>query len=125
MKAKEKINGSLCACSCRLSTVAINCMAKGLLESYSPRSLIEPSRVDSIELWELLQDLEIISGAVEVLPEGVEWADMAHGKVVLSEATYNNALHGDGRARFTIVHEIKHGLYHASQLQEMLKIRIG
>jgi Zn-dependent peptidase ImmA (M78 family) len=49
--------------------------------------------------------------------EGVTWPD---GRVIVSEATYRGAYQGNGRDRFTIVHETYHGIRHRTQIRTKL-----
>ena len=67
----------------------------------------------------LVDEYGLDTGVEELSPgvEGITWPD---GRVILDEVTYRNAMHDDGRARFTVAHECFHGLRHRKQIRKSL-----
>lgn len=106
-----------------MSTKQIDELAKRFLRKHSLHCLQEPQRIDCIEIWESLGDedspYEGLDPMVEVLPQGVEGRTWPDGRIILDEATYEAAIVGDGRARFTVMHEVMHGIHHMPQIRRM------
>lgn len=86
-----------------------------------PKLLTTPGRLPVIKLFDdvLYSKYELETG-VDDLPVGVEGMTWPDGRVLVSESTYELAIRGEGRARFTIVHEGYHGLAHRHQLAQVL-----
>ncbi len=93
--------------------------AEDLLRRCYPEFLQRPGRFPAVRFFHDLED-HGLDPAVELLSAGVEGITWPDGRVVLSEDTYRGACRGDGRCRFTVVHEGCHGLFHRSQLRHAL-----
>ena len=78
-----------------------------------------PGRLPVLKCFDLLSDYGLDPGVAE-LSEGDEGISYPDGRVLLSEKTYRGAHAGNGRDRFTVVHECYHGLYHRHQIQHAL-----
>ena len=94
--------------------------AEAFLARHMPERLVVPGKTDVIEAFELLGDVYDLKPGVAELSDGVEGMTWPDGRVQVSEETYSRALQGHGRARFTIVHETYHGLYHRDQIKRVL-----
>ena len=64
-----------------------------------------------LHTFECLDEIGLTPG-VDELSDGVEGITWPDGRVMLSEKTYCDAVDGNGRARFTVAHEIAHALHH-------------
>lgn len=106
-----------------MSTKEVEALALNIVKWHSPHCLHEPQRLDCIEIWERLGDDDSpykgLSPKVEILPPGVEGRTWPDGRIILAQTTYEAALEGDGRARFTVMHEVMHAIRHIAQLRKM------
>lgn len=83
----------------------------------APQLLSTPGRLDVIDVFERIdQFYPWLTPAVEHLPQGRAGETRLDGTIALSEQTYNEAVRGIGRARFTVTHELVHGLLHVGQM---------
>jgi len=105
------------------STAEVEAEAEGVMRRFDPRRISEPSALDVISYWEFLEDSKInrhIVTEVVELPDEMEGRTFPNGTVQISVETYEGAVRGVPRCRFTIPHEGYHGLFHAPQLQRAL-----
>lgn len=101
------------------SRAQIEVEAIGCLKRWFPDHLRRSQPLDVLKFFDHLADCGLDPG-VEVLSSGVEGITLPTGEVLLSEDTYLGAAKGQGRHRFTVVHECCHGLFHRQQLQSAL-----
>lgn len=94
--------------------------AESFLAKHFPERLVKPGRTDVLEMWELLGDVYDLEPGVAELSDGVEGMTWPDGRVQVNEATYRGAHRGQGRPRFTMCHEVYHGLAHRSQIRRVL-----
>ncbi len=85
-------------------------------------------RVQALNLAEFFEfDLKKLYGyeyQITNLPTGVEAITLCKSKtIILSEETYEGLHDGDGRARFTVAHELGHVIVHAPYLSESTSTR--
>lgn len=102
-----------------LSGNDIEKIAERELQTFSPERITIPGPVNVIGYFDSLEDRGLDPG-VQVLEYGTEGITFPTGRVILNESTYVSAVAGDGRARFTVVHEAFHGICHVKQLRSQL-----
>jgi hypothetical protein len=94
--------------------------AQVIIGRFYPDLLREPGRFPVLDFFDLLKDEFGLEPCVEQLSDGVEGITWPDGRVVLSEQTYRGASEGDGRSRFTVVHEGYHGIRHRREIRTAL-----
>src|SRR5215831_18064034 len=103
-----------------LSARNIEQQAIAITQRFYPELLTEPGEFPVLDFFDRLRDDYHLDPGVEELSAGVEGITWPDGRVILSEQTYRAAFEGQGRARFTVVHEAYHGIEHRSQIQRAL-----
>ena len=114
----------------------INDQAQQLLRKYYRELLASPGCFPMTELFEFVFPQWGIKAAIQHLPTGIEAItvptrvpymlkhvvlyDDKHTTVVLAPEVYERLHQGDGRARFTVAHEVYHALYHAPEVEQVL-----
>src|SRR5439155_7806770 len=103
-----------------LSRSDVERLGVDFVAQHAPLRLEEPRPFPVLAVFE---DLDLrhpeLETGVDYLGDGVEGACWPDGRVLLSEATYLGVVNGDGRSRFTTVHEIFHGLYHRRHIKRV------
>lgn len=110
-----------------LSRDAIEFQALSFVRQIHPELLTVPAifPVDDCYEFEVprvsLTTGPLITAVDDDLPVGIEGvADPTTNTIIIAEWVYERMKAGDGRARFTVAHEIYHGLYHIPQLRRKL-----
>jgi IrrE N-terminal-like domain len=103
-----------------LSRRQIEAEALALTQEFCPDRLKEPGPFPVRLFFEWLEDRFSLDVGVEELSAGVEGITWPDGRVIVSEPTYRGMVAGDGRSRFTVVHECYHGIRHSRQLRAAL-----
>ncbi len=95
--------------------------ARHLAAEYYPSLLTWPGAFPILPFFELIlpRDFDLDTG-VALLSDGVEGITLPDGQVLVSEETYRRATQQNGRARFTIAHEVCHGIKHRTQIKRAL-----
>lgn len=95
--------------------------AQRVIALHFPTLLTEAKPFPVLHFFDhVLRDEYGLDPGVEPLSDGVEGMTWPDGRVLVSEDTYRGAASGNGRARFTIVHEAYHGIKHRQQIQRAL-----
>jgi hypothetical protein len=94
--------------------------ALSITARYYPYLLKEPGSFPVLHFFDLLREEYGLEPGVEPLSDGVEGVTWPDGRVILSEQTYRAAHEGQGRGRFTVVHEAYHGIEHRGQIRNAL-----
>ena len=103
-----------------LSRADIELDASRIIARYCPNLLAKPGHFPVLTLFEALEDDYRLDPGVDELSDGVEGMTYPDGQVLLSEETYRGADAGDGRPRFTVLHECYHGIKHREQIRGAL-----
>jgi hypothetical protein len=103
-----------------LSARQIEQQAMGIIAAFYPNLLKEPGQFPVLDFFDLLKDEFKLQPGVEELSDGVEGITWPDGRVIVSEPTYRGAAAGNGRDRFTVMHEAYHGIEHRGQIRNAL-----
>jgi IrrE N-terminal-like domain len=104
-----------------LSRRQIESEASGVLAEFYHRLLEEPGKFPVLDFFDhCLREVYGLDTGVKPLSDGVEGVTFPDGRVFVSEETYRRACRGDGRARFTVLHESYHGIRHRNQIRSRL-----
>jgi hypothetical protein len=104
-----------------MSRAQIEAEALELLRGFYPELLLSPRPFPVLDFFDRLKDDYGLDPAVSgKLGDGVEGVTLPDGRVYVSESTYRMAVMGEGRARFTILHECFHGIKHRAQIRDCL-----
>ncbi|HEY3966570.1 MAG TPA: ImmA/IrrE family metallo-endopeptidase [Planctomycetaceae bacterium] len=102
------------------SNAQIERIATDFLRRVSPRSLRLPLKLDVLDIFERLEDAPFnLNPGVKDLAPGVEGMTYSDGRIEITEATYRGLVRGEGRPRFTVMHEIAHAIMHMKQMLKM------
>jgi len=92
--------------------------AEEVRKKIAPESLLSPCAIDLANLFEF--ELKLLYGynyQIKAMPSGIEAMTLCKSKtIILSSETYEGLHDGDGRARFTVAHELGHVIVHAPYL---------
>lgn len=106
-----------------MSRGRIEAIARELVEIVQPEVLTGGAAFPILEICEggALEQVTGFVFGVENLPYGSEGQTRpgSPGELVISPAVYDALGRDDGRARFTLAHELGHVVLHATQLQAM------
>jgi hypothetical protein len=91
-----------------------------VIARFRPDLLRKPGSFPVLKLFDALRDQYDLDPGVEELSDGVEGMTFPDGRVLLSEETYRGAHDGQGRPRFTVLHECYHGVKHREQIRRAL-----
>lgn len=95
--------------------------AEWLIRRTAPHLLHQPGRYPVLEVFDNIEKhVSSLTSGVDDLGPGIEGCCTPDGQVLLSETTYKNLIGDVGRARFTAVHEICHGLHHRQHVKQIL-----
>jgi hypothetical protein len=103
------------------SWLEVDSCARGVLAAVAPRCLRAAQKAPILRIFEggLRKDYGIGYG-VENLPFGTEACfDPVASEIILDEQVYDDLHNGTPRARFTVAHEIGHGIMHGRYLKEI------
>jgi hypothetical protein len=104
-----------------LSRRDIESCAERLVKQFFPYCLNTPGPFPVLMFFDsVLPDAFGLDTGVEELSDGVEGMTWPDGRVLLSPDTYAMAAAGQGRARFTTMHESFHGIQHQKQIRRVL-----
>lgn len=92
--------------------------AEEVRRKVAPESLLSPCSIDLANLFEFeLKRLYGYDYQIKDMPSGIEAMTLCNSKnIILSSETYDGLHDGDGRARFTVAHELGHIIIHAPYL---------
>lgn len=108
-----------------LSKDILEYRAKTIISSFCPETLSEAAPFPVLRFCdERLQEDFGVPFAVGHLGRGEEGRLDGH-ELTVSEVVYADALRDDGRARFTLAHELAHAVLHANQLRKINDARRG
>lgn len=108
-----------------LSKAAIRKRMNDVLRIHHPEVLERPRAfpllgyIEEDLMWENFGFECRVGGPNEVPDHVLAFTDFSHEEVVLSEETYADLRRDDGRARFSMAHEIAHVILHTEQLRDM------
>jgi IrrE N-terminal-like domain len=88
---------------------------------YHPGALEQPIPIPVVGFFDyvLYDDYDLETGVAD-LGDGIEGITYPDGRVYVDARTYEGAVGGNGRARFTIGHEAFHGMRHRKQIRNKL-----
>jgi hypothetical protein len=105
-----------------LSKNDIEGSAGRMVQRFFPELLRSPGPFPVLPFFDLILVEEFgLDTGVEELSDGVEGMTWPDGRVLLSPDTYRLAAAGNGRARFTTMHESFHGIEHHKQIRRVLR----
>ncbi len=109
-----------------MSRSAIEAEATEMIGRYCPHLLEEPGCFPVLDFFDhYLRENHGLDTGVQQLSDGVEGETWPDGRVIVNEDTYRGAARGNGRDRFTILHEGYHGIKHRRQIRSHLAHRGG
>ncbi len=111
-----------------LSRTRIEEMAKSILAKHYPRVLSRPTAIDVVDFCDrVLFEHYGIACFVDHLAwiDGTEGLARPDRVVLIDEATYRAAVEGDGRSRFTMIHEAFHSIHHSPQILRAINDQRG
>ncbi|MDE2508879.1 MAG: ImmA/IrrE family metallo-endopeptidase [Planctomycetota bacterium] len=111
-----------------LSRARIENMAKSILAKHYPLALSRPTAIDVVDFCDrvLLEHY-----GIECFVDHLAWMDGTEGlalpdnTVLIDEQVYCAAVDGDGRSRFTMIHEAFHSIQHSPQIRRAIKDQRG
>lgn len=104
-----------------LSRILIERKAQGLLAAYQPECLSSPTPLNVELLFEKILHDHGFEYDLLPLPSGMEGLTNPKEKVVIIRPdVYDLMCQGDGRSRFTVMHEVGHVVLHAEKVREVM-----
>lgn len=100
---------------------AVNPMSKAKIDLITESvRVLGAEWVDSNGAIDIVSLLEFGYENYQIIPDqemkGALGLTLPGGEILLRESVYNGACDGNGRDRFTIAHELGHGILHSSQI---------
>lgn len=104
-----------------LSRRKIELIAEHFLSKVQPECLCSPIRFDVERCFDVTLPVKGYQPDLVDLGPGIEGlTDPIHKVVRIPPRIYEDMVAGDGRARFTVSHEIGHVILHAQQVREIM-----
>jgi hypothetical protein len=105
-----------------LSKKDIEKLATAYLHRKAPERISTPGPFPVHQAWDdIPDDFKGVIAGVGELPPGEEGRCDSNNRVYISPDIYEKMLNGDGRSRFTVLHEIFHVWRHREYIRRMIK----